>query len=621
MDSRFLCGTLKQMSFLPKRARPKESKIMQTGQNTPIIDCFGRPVPVLTPEQRETFESVSKDVAAARNNVLSLDMSKPHHRAFMLDRFGGDEYLERYFPSTRLLVERARVAHEASGGPKPWTLMEIEDPDLSTWYPLVNITYLALQEDGRTVIGQGIVTLPQPAAMITTSMMLMDNLSGKIFGMASIPNQYNLTTQTIEITGTLPEMAALVEVTASLTAQILPAGSTITQSITTSSWLNATDRITNQNRSLNNADSTAAIIPVQTITVVNPNHNTHPTRDYIKVGLNRTSSQVADCDYYYQYGNDGSKPIVGLLVNGSAQLLSGYTVATTPNFTGSCVLFRRSDVGAGATLAFPSSQIPNLCSGGGNAVNWNIGPDWFSGAPWDQNQVIDIDFNLNFNINTGSTASLRVTSVPQAVTPPSNLAKLDPIQFVWGCVARGTEIRMEDGGTRRIETLRVGERVADGHGGSLRIVEVWTGHEAKPLYRLVTTSGAEVLLTEEHPVPTPDGVMLARDFAPGMVVTTARGDEALCTVETVSHDGPVCNLDLLPDDATSLSDVDDDAITGFVAGGILVGDNRMQGVWSKRANRQGAVDPLELLGPEWALDIVNSDRLTRGLPLVERLSV
>ncbi|WP_244511137.1 Hint domain-containing protein [Magnetospirillum fulvum] len=548
-------------------------------------------------------------------------MSKPHHRAFVLDQFGGDEYLGRYFPSTRQLVERSRAAHEVSGGPKPWTLMEIEDPDLSTWYPLVNITYLALQEDGRTVIGQGIVTLPQPAAMITTSFTLFDNLTGTIFGVASVPNQYNLTTQTIEITGTLPEIAGIVSVTATLTAQILLPGSTVAKQITTSALLTGTDIVTTQNRSPNESESVAAIIPVQSITVLNPNHNAHPTRDYIKVGLNRTSSQVADCDYYYQYGNEGSKPIVGLQVNGSAQLLSGFTVAATPNFTGSCVLFRRSDVGAGATLAFPVSKIPSLCSGGGNAVSWNIGPSWFSGAPWDQNQVIDLDFTLNFNIVPNGTASLRVTSVPQAVTTPSNLAALVPIQFVWGCVARGTEIRMEDGSTRRIETLRVGERVADGQGGSLRISEVWTGHEAKPLYRLVTASGAEVLLTEEHPVPTADGVVLARDLVPGMVVTTARGDEALCTVETVSHDGPVCNLDLLPDDAVSASDVDDDAITGFVAGGILVGDNRMQGVWSKRANRRVEVDPLELLGQDWRLDIVNSERLAQGLPLVERLSV
>lgn len=597
---------------------------MQAGEQKPIFDCFGRPAPVLTSEQRETFESVSKDVAAARNNVLSLDMRKPHHRAFMLDRFGGDEYLERYFPSTRLLVERARVAHEASGGPKPWTLMEIEDPDLSTWYPLVRITYLALEPDGRTVIGQGIVTLPQPATTITTSMTLCDLSSGvEVFAASLIPNQYNQTTQTIDIIGTLPKNTQTVNVRASLTAQILLAGTTETKQITTDETLTFSGTITPQIRSAGDSESASSTAsnPVQSVQVSNPNHDAHPQQNYIKVALNRTASHVGDCDYFYQYGNDGSKPIVGLQVSGSARLAAPYTVAATPNFTGSCVLTRDASCGGGATLAFPASQIPNLCSGGGNAVNWNIGPDWFSGAPWDQNQKINLEFSLSFNINTGGTATLRVTSIPQADTPPSNIGMLDPIQFVWGCVARGTEIRMEDGGTRRIETLRVGERVADGHGGGLRIVEVWTGHENKPLYRLVTASGAEVLLTEEHPVPTTDGVILARDLAPGMVVTTARGDEALCTVETVSHDGPVCNLDLLPDDAISLSDVDDDAITGFVAGGILVGDNRMQGVWSKRANRQGAVDPLELLGPEWTLDIVNGDRLTRGLPLIERLSV
>jgi hypothetical protein len=360
---------------------------------------------------------------------------------------------------------------------------------------------------------------------------------------------------------------------------------------------------------------------IDTLTVIDPNHNAHPTRDYIKVGLNRTDNQVADCDYYYQYGNDGSKPIVGLAVNGSATLLEGYTVAQNPNFNGNCVLFRRSGQGDGATLAFPSSDIPGLCSGAGGAISWAIGPDWLNGAPWDQGQTIDLDFLLNFSLSTGETAFIRVTSVPLGVaTPPANIGMVAPIQFVWGCVAAGSLVRMADGTTRRIETLAAGERVADGMGGSLRIAEVWRGTEDKPMVRVVTEGGGEVLLTHNHPVPTTTGVILAEALETGAVVTTDHGPARVVLIERASHDGEVFNLDLLPDGAASLADIDDDAITGFIAGGILVGDNRMQAVHAARAALPADLpDPVEILGEGWRLDVTNARRIAAGLAPIARI--
>lgn len=574
---------------------------MQT-QTTPVIDRFGRTIPPMTASENAAYQNVMKAVSATKHGVLTLDMRNSEHRRFVLDRFGGDDYLERYFPTTRNLVEATRLAHEANNGPTNVTLLEMEDMPTDVWVPLVNVAYLGVEPGGTTVTAQGIVTLPNMATSMTCTLIIVDNISGQQIASSTIPVQYNIATQTVEATGTLPQPAGNVDITATLTTQYLPAGATeAKQTVAYAKLLGA--------------------IAVQSITVINPNHNAHPTRDYIKVGLNRTPQQVSDCDYYYSYGNDGSKPIVGLQVNGSAQLVSGFTVAANPNFNGSCILMRRSGTGAGATLAFPSDQIPGLCNGAGNTVNWNIGPDWFLGAPWNQGDIIDLDFSLNFNITPGGTTFIRVTSVPQAVTPPSNIASIAPMQFVWGCVAAGTLVRMADGSQRAIETLKIGERVADGHGHSLRIAEVWRGRESKPLYRLATASGAEVLVTDEHPVPTTSGVKLARDLAPGMTVTTAAGKERLLMVELFSFDGSVINLDLLPDGAASLADIDDDAITAFEAGGILVGDNRMQGVWSKRDRTAFTEGTFEGLGPEWRLDIANSQRLSAGLPLIERIGI
>ncbi|MCT9825448.1 MULTISPECIES: Hint domain-containing protein [Pseudomonas] len=575
---------------------------MQTTQPPAAIDRFGRVIALLTADEHSVFQNVLQDVAATKRGVLTLDMRKSDHRRFVLDRLGGDDYLERYFPATRNLVESTRVAHEALGGPATQTLLEMDDPTVGEWQPLVNITYFGVDTDGSTVIAQGIVTLPDLACTMSLNLVLTDNITGQPFASITLPTQYNVSTQTIEATGTIPAQDN-VNISATLTASYLPAGATTSLQVVASAAI-------------------LGAVAVSSVNVINPNHNNHPTASYIKVALNRTPQQQTDCDYYYNYGMSGPQPIVGLQVNGSAQLISGFSVAGNPNFNGTCLLIRRSGTGDGATLAFPEDQIPGLCNGAGNAISWNIGPDWFNGAPWDQGQVIDLNFVLNFTINPGGQTFVRVTSAPPALPSlPTNIATIAPMQFVWGCVAVGTPVRMADGTLRAIETLKIGERVADGAGASLRIAEVWNGHEAKPLYRLTTAGGGEVWVTEEHPVPTTEGVWLARELTAGMRVSTAWGEEPILAVELVEYDGPVVNLDLLPDAAQTLLDVADDAITAFEAGGILVGDNRMQRVWSLRAGdlaRQA--DPLLGLGHAWQLDITNSQRVMAGLSPIEARS-
>ncbi|HAE46372.1 MAG: hypothetical protein CMO30_15590 [Tistrella sp.] len=570
------------------------------------VDRFGRLASPMSKAEADVFQTVTREAAATPNGVMSLDMRNETHRQFILDRFGGDDYLERHFPSTRRLIKLTEAHHTATGGPRKATLLEMDDPQPGSWVPAVTLTYLGVEPNSNQVSAQGIVTLTGISTVTALNLILVDNHTGQQIGSSSIPQQYNSTTQVVELTSGASVVDGKLDVTATLSAAYLPAGANALETVVATADLRGVDAI-------------------DTLTVVDPNHNSHPTRDYIKVGLNRTDNQVGDCDYYYQYGNDGSKPIVGLAVNGSATLLQGYTVAQNPNFNGSCILFRRSGQGDGAAIAFPSDAIPGLCTGAGGAISWAIGPDWLQGAPWDQGQTIDLDFLLNFSLSTGENAFIRVTSVPLGLgTPPANIGVTAPIQFVWGCVAAGSLVQLADGTTRPIESLTAGERVADGLGGSLRIAEVWRGTEDKPMVRVVTEGGGEVLLTHNHPVPTTAGVILAEALETGAVVTTDHGPARVVLVERVSHDGQVFNLDLLPDGAESLADIDDDAITGFIAGGILVGDNRMQAVHAARAALPADLpDPVEILGQtlgdDWRLDVTNARRIAAGLAPIARI--
>ena len=320
---------------------------MSQANTTPVTDLFGRAVPAMTTDEQTVHQAVLSDVSATRRGVLTLDMRNPNHRRFVLDRLGGDDYLERYFPSTRNLVETTRLAHEAQSGPCSVTLLEMDEPAVGEWQAMVNVSYLGLEPNGRTVTAQGIATLPGVASTMVTNITLTDTATGVLYATQTVPSQYNISTQSIEVSATIPAAVSDINVTATLTSQYVPTGSTVARQV------------------VSRADLVGAVA-VQTVKVVNPNHDAHPTRDYIKVALNRTPGQVGDCDYYYQYGTDGSKPIVGLQVNGSAQLVSGFTVNANPNFSGSCILQRRSSVGDGATLAFPEDQIPALCTGAGS---------------------------------------------------------------------------------------------------------------------------------------------------------------------------------------------------------------------------------------------------------------
>lgn len=568
-----------------------------TIQATPITDRFGRTLAPLTSDQLKVFQRVIEDVGNTRRNVLTLDMRTDEHRNFVIDRLGGDDYLSQYFPATRDVVHATHAAHIASNGPQKRTLLEMDAPSTTDWSPLVYITYLGVDNDDATVVAQGIVSLPYPAA-ITLNLILADKTSGQTLANITLPTQFNTTTQSIEATGTAPGQD-MSNVVASLTASYLVNGSTEGQQVVATSLL-------------------AGAMVVQSMNVVNPNHGNHPQTPYIKVALNRTPQQQADCDYYYTTGMSGPEPIVGLQVNGSALLINGFTIPPSPNFSGTCLLIRRAGYGAGAVLAFPEDQIPGLCQGAGNALTWNIGTSWFNGAPWNQNEMIDLNFLLNFVVSPGGPASLMVTSTPAGMmTVPANIGVIEPIQFVWGCVAKGTAVRMADGSLRAIETLLIGERVAGSAGSSMRIAQVWTGYEDQPLYQLTTAHGGRVLLTDEHPVPTSDGVYLARDLEAGMRVFTHWGEETLQAVDCLAYQGEVINLDLLPDGYETLDQVPEDALTAFEAGGIQVGDNRMQGIHSQRARTQH-LSNLEIpLDHSWHLDITNSRRANAGLPLIQ----
>ena len=554
---------------------------------------------------REARDAIMAAVRETPNGVMALDLRDPAHFAWLTERLGGEADLERFFPASRAVLKATRERHEAEDGPQRITLLELADPPVDRWLPYVGMSFYGVTQDLSRVVAQGVVTLPGDATSVDISLEIHDNHRGGLkVADTSLPTQFNTLTQTINASAPINDPDNI-DYSFLLTASFVPAGSTTAVPVVVLREL--------QGGNL-----------VQQITVYNPNHDRHPQNDYIKVALNRNTGNQPDVDYWYNYGTGGGPtPIVGLQVNGFAQLVAGASVAPQPNFGGSCILQRRSGDGDGAALAFPTADLINACSGSGAVVNWNIGPDWFQNAPWDQNQNIDLDFNLTFQVTVSGlpqTAQLRITSLPTVVgaNPPSNVGVIAPIKFVWGCVAAGTLVQLANGRSLAIEQVAIGDRVLSPDGEALTVRQTWTGRETKPVVRLALADGRSVVLTDEHPVMTPAGPRLARDLSAGDVVLTAKGPAVLASLEFAAFDGQVHNLDLAPE-GVEPADLPDEAVTAFLAGGFAVGDNRMQGLMSQQADAERrARDPLLTLPEDWRLDIVNSRRRAAGLACLER---
>jgi hypothetical protein len=319
--------------------------------------------------------------------------------------------------------------------------------------------------------------------------------------------------------------------------------------------------------------------PSLTLSVTNPVNIVTAPGSTIKVALNRTNI-IKDCDYYYQDspGNQNTPTSISLAVTGTATSPGGTTfdavTVTPPN--GSLILVSRT---GGASVSFPASQIAGAVTTATSVLTWTLNPAQYQGSPpWSSGNLVDLYFTLNFGMNKAPggvpNASLFVTSDPNVPSNLKNTAKTPPIQFLWGCLADDEPVRMADGSLRAVREVAVGERVRAAGGGALRVVNVTRGREPKPMVRLVLEDGRSVRMTDGHPVRTAQGWTLARDVAAGDRVETEEGPRTVAAVEWFRHEGGVANLVLAALDGQA-DDLDPHA-AAFYAGGVLVGDNRLQ---------------------------------------------
>ena len=171
-------------------------------------------------------------------------------------------------------------------------------------------------------------------------------------------------------------------------------------------------------------------------------------------------------------------------------------------------------------------------------------------------------------------ATITISSDPATMRPD---VRVPPIEMTNSCLAAGTQVALAGGKTAAIETLRAGQEVFshyDSKDQALTIMDTAVGTESVPMVRIRDESGRTLLMTEMHPISTPDrGMVQARALTTGDTVLTVDGPSKLMEVSREAYAGKVYNLKV-GDKAEAAALGPDQTV--LHANGFVVGDGQIQ---------------------------------------------
>jgi hypothetical protein len=364
-----------------------------------------------------------------------------------------------------------------------------------------------------------------------------------------------------------------------------------------------------------------------------------PGHTGVQIALNRTKPlNGVDCDYIYTDlsagGNDpyllvpfvGSyqlgdtivqyDPNTGIFSPNSGLQISANIYANIASGTSSVVCPVNPGLLNSSVGVVPPTGGPVPPQGTSNTLYWNwpfddttpqaTNPGLAFSPDADANSnlggaFVDSAFVCQFQVPVSNPAfptspfTICSTDTPEPASPQC-FKKIPPLQFWWHCLAAGTLVTLEDGRKLPIEKITNTMRVRTGYGTASVGVEATTfgRHRVrgrKPdgsVYKLVTKRGRTLILTDEHPLATPSGMVMAKRLQAGVELLAADGVDGVKSCEPILHEGDFFNLKLV-DENDRRKGILHDAGT-FVANGLLVGD-----VPAWQRHRHAAVHNLEYM--------------------------
>ncbi|HEY9283300.1 MAG TPA: Hint domain-containing protein [Pyrinomonadaceae bacterium] len=570
-----------------------------------VVDRFGREVPQWTARQFKYFQKI---VEKARPGVpITADLSDDGEFEFALLQHGGRAFLKRHYPTTLLMLESARVAagaaKEKGVGPRPEQRTLLQTGAVNTWQSANAIIQASVVADGSpTCVADGISTIIDGTFLTQITMTITDLTAGMMIAQETIPNIYDRGMNVaIWAQGDLlaPGNAGL----AMMTATYIQTGQTNTVVQHVPQYI-------------------APVCPTAPPAVTNPVHKNTVSPNPIKIALNRTSTQQPDCDYYYTTTQTGGRnPDIAVQVSGSASFQNNIVSPLVFGSTlqGQLLMTRRTPPGGGF-LPLPDDQFAAGVTANGTQLGWGWGAsNQFGSSPWDQGQMIDLILNMQVRMaNTNQPGLANVTSV-QSAQASNCLTKIDPLIFVWGCLAAETLVLMADGSQKPVILVEPGEHVVcDTHGRLAVVTDKVLGWEDRADSLRILAGRHSVVVTQDHPLLTTRGPARAGDLLIGTELHTRGGVVRISDIVRFRYRNRVVNLELSPlDGATPEAAARADGTTHF-ANDFLVGDAVMQGALRREQGVRELDDETVLrdVPPEYHFDYVNLQRARRGEKLM-----
>jgi hypothetical protein len=219
---------------------------------------------------------------------------------------------------------------------------------------------------------------------------------------------------------------------------------------------------------------------------------------------------------------------------------------------------------------------------------------------------IPLPLRSSTNASELFSVPITVSSDPDALRPE---ARLNTLSLTNSCLAEGTQIQLGGGALAPVESLRIGQSVFNPYargGHTLTITDTAAGTELAPMVRIRDEAGRALLLTEMHPIATPDrGMVQARALREGDVVMTRQGPSRLAAVSREPYGGKVYNLKVGSEaEAASLGQDE----TVVYANGFVVGDGQIQSKYEALAAKPGDGPAIERVAEPWRRDYLLSPR-------------
>lgn len=331
------------------------------------------------------------------------------------------------------------------------------------------------------------------------------------------------------------------------------------------------------------ASTQANLDPGLIINVPNPQKQGAPSSSVV-IGVARQGAS-SDVDYWYPETQNQDPDRLVVPFTGDATLPVQTAVTSSNPIRVKTQLYVWK---AQAWMnVFPGFDLQKLLKASGNRVTWSY--------PYDKQSVMttaSIQYESNSAANDTQSAffyqfqvpttdptqpfyTFTVCSVDSPNEPSKNCKTVPNIQYWWHCLAEGTRVTLADGSEAPIESLDNTVAVRSRGGATLPVQATSRGlHddelEPEPARRLTTEGGRTLVLSARHPVVTPEGLVAARDLAPGDRVETLDGTDAVAANDEAAYDGVMYNLNLggVGEGGAEFG--------SFAANGVLVGDHTAQ---------------------------------------------